>query len=45
MLNAKKIQTTLGEARRRTGEEIGVVDVIASQQQRGNAMVETVARC
>ena len=44
MLNAKKIQTTLGEARRRTGEEIGVVDV-TSQQQRGNAMVEIVARC
>ena len=45
MLNAKKIQTTLGEARRRTGEEIGVVDVTVSQQQRGDAMVETAARC
>ena len=44
MLNAKKIQTKLGEARR-TGEEIGVVDVTASQQQRGNTMVEIVARC
>lgn len=35
----------LGEAGRITGEEIGVGDVAASWQQRGDAMVETAARC